>query len=102
MPMWIVPTANEWNGWTASAAFDVTRIALAVSALTESRGMATLGCSGRWCGRTALTLQPDGWVKAHTCSDRYDIHAKMEDRACEWVAGIRRYYGASGDTAVSA
>ncbi len=50
--------------------------------------------------RTALTLQPDGWVKAHTCSDRYDIHAKMEDRACEWVAGIRRYYEATGDTAL--
>ena len=50
--------------------------------------------------RIALTLQPDGWVKAHTCSDRYDIHAKMEDRACEWVAGIRRYYEATGDTAL--
>ena len=47
--------------------------------------------------RTALTLQPNGWVKAHTCSDRYDIHAKMEDRACDWVAGIRRYYEATGD-----
>jgi hypothetical protein len=52
---------------------------------------------GAMVRRTALTLQPDGWVKAHTCSDRYDIHAKMEDRACEWVAGIRRYYEASGD-----
>jgi hypothetical protein len=50
--------------------------------------------------RTALTLQPGGWVKAHTCSDRYDIHAKMEDRACEWVAGIRRYYEATGDEAL--
>lgn len=50
--------------------------------------------------RTALTLQPEGWVKAHTCSDRYDIHAKMEDRACEWVAGIRRYYEATGNAAL--
>ena len=52
---------------------------------------------GAMVRRTALTLQPEGWVKAHTCSDRYDIHAKMEDRACEWVAGIRRYYEATGD-----
>jgi len=50
--------------------------------------------------RTALTLQPEGWVKAHTCSDRYDIHARMEDRACDWVAGIRRYYEATGDRAL--
>ena len=50
--------------------------------------------------RTGLTLQPDGWVKAHTCSDRYDIHAKMEDRACDWLAGLRIYYEATGDTKV--
>lgn len=50
--------------------------------------------------RTALTLQPEGWVKAHTCSDRYDIHAKMEDRACDWVAGLRSYYEATGDPAL--
>ena len=49
--------------------------------------------------RTALTLQPEGWVKAHTCSDRYDIHAKMEDRACAWVEGIRLYYEATGNAA---
>ena len=42
--------------------------------------------------RTALTQQPDGWVKAHTCSDRFDIHACMEDRSCDWVQGARRYY----------
>ncbi|MGN6507610.1 MAG: alpha-L-rhamnosidase-related protein, partial [Tepidisphaeraceae bacterium] len=47
-----------------------------------------------------LTLQPDGWVKAHTCSDRFDIHAKMEDRACDWVSGIRRYLDSTGDTAL--
>jgi len=50
--------------------------------------------------RTGLTLQPDGWMKAHTCSDRYDIHAKMEDRACDWVEGLRRYYEATGDPKV--
>ena len=49
--------------------------------------------------RTALTLQPGGWVKAHTCSDRYDIHAKMEDRACDWVEGARLYYESTGNAA---
>ncbi len=55
---------------------------------------------GSMIRRTALTLQPDGWVKAHTASDRFDIHAKMEDRACEWVAGVRHYYEATGDTTI--
>ncbi len=49
--------------------------------------------------RTALTLQPGGWVKAHTCSDRFDIHAKMEDRACDWVEGARLYYEGTGSAA---
>ena len=49
--------------------------------------------------RTALTLQPGGWVKAHTCSDRFDIHAKMEDRACDWVEGARLYYDSTGNAA---
>lgn len=55
---------------------------------------------GSMIRRIALTLQPAGWVKAHTASDRFDIHAKMEDRACEWVAGVRRYYEATGDTSI--
>jgi alpha-L-rhamnosidase len=50
--------------------------------------------------RTALTLQPEGWVKAHTCSDRYDIHAKMEDRACDWIEGERIYDEATGDASI--
>lgn len=50
--------------------------------------------------RTAYTLQPGGWVKAHTCSNRFDIHAKMEDRACDWVEGARRYYESCGQTKV--
>jgi hypothetical protein len=75
--------------------FDITRTAMA------GPGDKPLYADPRLLGamvrRTALTLQPDGWVKAHTCSDRYDKHAKMEDRACEWVNGIRRYYDATGN-----
>jgi hypothetical protein len=81
-------------------AFDVTRIALAAPGADGKPRYGDPRLLGAMVRRTALTLQPDGWVKAHTCSDRYDIHAKMEDRACEWVAGIRRYYDATGDSAL--
>ena len=81
-------------------AFDVTRIALAAPGADGRPRYGDPRLLGAMVRRTALTLQPDGWVKAHTCSDRYDIHAQMEDRACEWVAGIRRYYEASSDTAL--
>ena len=79
-------------------AFDVTRTAMAGPAGSDGKPVfSDPRLLREMVRRTALTLQPDGWVKAHTCSDRYDIHAKMEDRTCDWVAGIRTYYQATGD-----
>jgi alpha-L-rhamnosidase len=50
--------------------------------------------------RIALTQQPDGQLKAHSCSERFDIHAIMEDRTCDWVILLRDYLESSGDTAL--
>jgi len=50
--------------------------------------------------RIALTQQPDGQLKAHSCSERFDIHAIMEDRSCDWVVLLRQYLESSGDAAL--
>jgi alpha-L-rhamnosidase len=50
--------------------------------------------------RVALTQQPDGQIKAHSCSDRFDIHAIMEDRSCDWVILLRQYFESSSDKAL--
>ena len=50
--------------------------------------------------RIALTQQPDGQIKAHSCSERWDIHAIMEDRSCDWVIQLRAYFDSSGDEAL--
>jgi hypothetical protein len=50
--------------------------------------------------RIALTQQPDGQMKAHSCSERWDIHAIMEDRSCDWVIQLRAYYESSDDAAL--
>jgi alpha-L-rhamnosidase len=50
--------------------------------------------------RIGLTQQPDGQLKAHSCSERFDIHAIMEDRSCDWVVLLREYYESSGDKAL--
>lgn len=80
--------------------FDITRTEMAGPGKDGKPLYGDARLLGEMVRRTALTLQPEGWVKAHTCSDRYDIHAKMEDRACEWVAGIRRYFDATGDASL--
>jgi alpha-L-rhamnosidase len=80
--------------------FNITRTAMAGPGPDGQLIYSDPRLLGSLIRRIALTLQPDGWVKAHTASDRFDIHAKMEDRACEWVAGVRRYYEATGDTSI--
>jgi alpha-L-rhamnosidase len=79
--------------------FDVTRTAMAGPGPDGGKLYGDPRLLEEMIRRTALTLQPDGWVKAHTCSDRFDIHALMEDRSCDWVEGARRYYDSSGNAA---
>ena len=81
-------------------AFDVTRVAMAGPTADGKEIFADPRLLEEMLRRTAYTLQPGGWVKAHTSSDRFDIHAKMEDRACDWVEGARRYYESCGQTEV--
>jgi hypothetical protein len=78
-------------------AFNITRTAMAGPGKNSQKVYADPRLLGALLRRTALTVQPEGWVKAHTCSDRFDIHAKMEDRSCDWVEGARRYYESTGD-----
>ncbi|BCM93531.1 hypothetical protein IAD21_05422 [Abditibacteriota bacterium] len=80
--------------------FDITRTALSGTSDDGTKVYADARLLGVMLRRTALTVQPEGWVKAHTASDRFDIHAKMEDRACDWVEGARRYYESTGKTEV--
>lgn len=89
----------EWMDDTPPG-FDITRTAMAGTGPDGKPVFSDPRLLGAMVRRTGLTLQPDGWVKAHTCSDRYDIHAKMEDRACEWVTGMRIYQEAGGELAV--
>ena len=72
--------------------FDITRTAFAGPSADGGKLYADPRLLEEMLRRTALTQQPEGWVKAHTCSDRFDIHAYMEDRSCDWVQGARRYY----------
>ena len=77
--------------------FEVTQVALAGPSKFGNPSYGDPRLLAELIRRTALTRQPGGWVKAHTCSDRFDIHAQMEDRSCEWVAGIRRLVEATND-----
>jgi hypothetical protein len=89
---------TEWMDDTPPC-FDITRTAMAGPGENGAKIYGDPRLLEELLRRTALTLQPEGWVKAHTCSDRFDIHAKMEDRACDWVEGARLYYESTGNAA---
>jgi hypothetical protein len=86
----------EWTD-DSPPAFDCTRVMMRGP---DSDGSSHWGDSRLLRGllrRIALTQQPDGQLKAHSCSERFDIHAIMEDRSCDWVVLLREYFESSGD-----
>jgi alpha-L-rhamnosidase len=89
---------TEWMDDTPPC-YDITQTAMAGPGENGGKVYGDSRLLEELLRRTALTLQPGGWVKAHTCSDRFDIHAKMEDRACDWVEGARLYYESTGSAA---
>ena len=46
---------------------------------------------------TIESQQPDGRLKAHHPSDRWDLHGYIEDYSCLWVYGLRQYYDNTKD-----
>jgi alpha-L-rhamnosidase len=89
----------EWTD-DSPPAFDCTRVTMRGP---DDAGKTYWGDSRLLRGllrRIALTQQPDGQLKAHSCSERFDIHAIMEDRSCDWVVLLRQYLESSGDVAL--
>jgi alpha-L-rhamnosidase len=86
----------EWNDCDPPA-FEVTRVAFAGPGDGGQPRWADPRLLAALLRRTALTQRADGMLKAHTCSERWDLHAIIEDRACDWVEGLRKYYEATGD-----
>lgn len=46
---------------------------------------------------TIESQQPDGRLKGHHPSDRWDLHGYIEDYSCLWVYGLRLYYDNTAD-----
>ena len=86
----------EWTDETPPA-FECTRVMMA----GQTDGGGKLWSDPRLLKmllqRIALTQREDGQLKAHSCSERWDIHAIMEDRSCDWVIALRQYYDATND-----
>ena len=92
---------TEWMADGYAVAYRATRVALAGPGpdgrplFSDPRLLRSLL---RHIGQSA---QPDGRLKAHHPSDRWDIHGYIEDYSCLWVQALREYYDFTGDLALA-
>ena len=90
----------EWTD-DSPPAFDLTRVAMQGPPLpgSDTPVWADPRLLKSLLRRVSLTQMPDGQMKSHTCSNRWDVHAIMEDRSCDWVLLLQQYYEATSDKA---
>ncbi len=86
----------EWTD-DSPPAFDCTRVMMRGPDEADKQHWGDSRLLRGLLRRISLTQQLDGQFKAHSCSERFDIHAIMEDRSCDWVVLLRDYYESSGD-----
>ena len=77
--------------------YDATRVMMAGPAVNGVPAWSDARLYANMLRRVAYSQEPDGMVRARTCSEMVDIHTRMEDRACDWLEGFRKYYEATGD-----
>ena len=90
---------NEWLQDPAQPNFITTRVALAGPGPDGRPVHSDPRLLKNLLRHIALSQTPDGRLKAHSLSDRWDCHGYIEDYACQWVESLRLYYDATGDEA---
>ena len=87
----------EWMADGFMVAYPVTRVALVGPAIDGSPAYGDARLLRNLLRHIGQSQLPDGRVKAHHPSDRWDKHAWIPDYACLWIHGIRDYFERTGD-----
>jgi hypothetical protein len=90
---------REKTEWMGDAAMLQYPLSLAVFAMADSTGIPKSynGLMTSMLRHIAQSQNDSGMFKAHHPSDRFDIHAYIEDYSCLWVQALRQVYEVSGD-----
>ncbi len=88
---------TEWMADGYAVAYRTTRVALAGPGADGQPAYSDPRLLRNLLRHIAQSQQPDGRLKAHHPSDRWDIHGYIEDYSCLWVQAIREYYDHTGD-----
>ncbi|MBI4325729.1 MAG: alpha-L-rhamnosidase N-terminal domain-containing protein [Chloroflexi bacterium] len=82
---------TEWMADGYAVAYRTTRVALAGPGADGRPVYSDPRLLRNLLRHIAQSQQPDGRLKAHHPSDRWDIHGYIEDYACLWVQALREY-----------
>jgi len=89
---------TEWMGDGAVVTYPISRVCFAGPVSPGNQPRSDSRLMEALIRRVSITQTPDGRLKAHHPSDRFDIHAYIEDYTCLWVQALREVHDHTGNT----
>jgi hypothetical protein len=87
----------EWLADAVTIAYPISRATMAGPAVDGKPAWSDPRLFGNLLRHMGQSLQPDGRIKAHHPSDRWDIHGFIEDYSCLWIQGLRTWHDNTND-----
>jgi hypothetical protein len=88
---------TEWLGDGVMNEYPITRLTMAGPGPDGKPIWSDPRLFGSMLRHIGQSGQPDGRVKAHHPSNRWDIHGFIDDYACLWIHGVRMWHDNTGD-----
>jgi len=90
----------EWLGDAVMVSYPISRLTMAGPGADGKPYWSDPRLFGNTLRHMGQSVGPDGRVKAHHPSNRWDIHGYIEDYSCVWISGIRTWQNNTGDLAL--
>jgi len=88
---------TEWLADAVMVSYPISRATMAASGPDGKPYYSDPRLFGNLLRHMGQSIQPDGRVKAHHPSNRWDIHGYIEDYSCLWIQGLRIWHDNTGD-----
>lgn len=88
---------TEWLGDAVMSSYPISRLTMAGPGVDGKPRWSDPRLFGNALRHMGQSAQPDGRVKAHHPSTRWDIHGYIEDYSCLWIQGIHTWHDNTGD-----
>lgn len=88
---------TEWLGDAVMVSYPISRLTMAGSGTDGKPYWSDPRLFGNTLRHMGQSVLPDGRVKAHHPSNRWDIHGYIEDYSCLWIQGLHTWHHNTSD-----